>query len=173
MRSQTIILTRQFLVVTLWHPRGILAASLYHNAHNSFSWYTYSLYRKRRWWAVAFDTAKSAPIQSLFHAIAYDIQANSRPIKDHCTVARKLQMYFSPSFFLLTGPSINSRRLSTMGLQPAWTNFFRCFLSLTQSAARRISLPLCCRSSLTFLIHLWLCRPRLLVYSICCQCFCR
>ena len=173
MRSQTIILTRQFLVVTLWHPRGILAgACIIMHTTALVGIHTVCIERDRRW-AVAFDTAKSAPIQSLFHAIAYDIQANSRPIKDHCTVARKLQMYFSPSFFLLTGPSINSRRLSTMGLQPAWTNFFRCFLSLTQSAARRISLPLCCRSSLTFLIHLWLCRPRLLVYSICCQCFCR
>ena len=41
----------------------------------------------------------------------------------------------------------------------AWTHVLRCFLSLTQSAACRTSLPLCSKSSFTQSIHLFFCLP--------------
>jgi len=48
----------------------------------------------------------------------------------------------------------------------AWTHVHRCFLSLTQSAACRTSLPLCSKSSFTQSIHLFFCLQLPMLLSV-------
>ena len=62
----------------------------------------------------------------------------------------------------LFNPSVFTRRLPTMGLHGQSSSS----ASLTHSAACRVSLPLCYKSSLMLIIHLLFGRPRLLVPDI-------